>query len=124
MIYGIGTDIVEISRVEKALEQSGRFLERYYTEKECGMIRKRGCPQKAAAINFAGKEAVAKALQTGINGRVRLEDIEILRKESGAPYVTLYNGAFQYAEKCGIKRIHISLSDTEELAVAYAIAET
>lgn len=124
MIYGIGTDIVEISRIAKAMERSGRFLERYYTENECEMIRKRRCPQKAAAINFAGKEAVTKALQTGINRRVQLEDIEILRKESGAPYVTLYNGALRYAAECGIKRIHISLSDTEELAVAYAIAET
>ena len=79
MIYGIGTDIVEIARIEKVCEGNNRFLKRYYTEREQEMIcqrKQRGAA--CAAVNFAGKEAVAKALKTGICVKVRLEQIEIL----------------------------------------------
>ena len=65
MIYGIGTDIVEIARIQKVCEGNNRFLKRYYTEREQEMIcqrKQRGAA--CAAVNFAGKEAVAKALKT------------------------------------------------------------
>lgn len=125
VIYGIGTDLVEIKRVETAVRNTSRFLERYYTEKERLLIRERGEKRgdRTAAVNFAGKEAVAKALQTGITGQVNLEEIEILRAESGAPIVNLYGKTRQYAEAEEIDKIHISLSDTDTLAMAYAVAE-
>lgn len=123
MIYGIGTDIVEIDRMAKALQRSNRFLERYYTEKERCLMKERRRMEQIAAMNFAGKEAVAKALGTGINGTVRMEQIEILREKTGAPYVVLHGSTKQYAQKEKIQRIHISLSDTDRIAVAYVIAE-
>lgn len=123
MIYGIGTDIVEIGRILQAVQRSDRFLECYYTEKERQMFQERGRPERRAAVNFAGKEAVAKALGTGINGTVQLEQIEILRGESGAPFVVLHGSTKQYAVEQEINAVHISLSDTDTLAVAYAIAE-
>lgn len=125
VIYGIGTDIVEIQRVVKAVRNTPRFLERYYTERERLLIQERGGQrrERTAAVNFAGKEAVSKALQTGITGQVCLEEIEILRTETGAPCVNLYGKTRQYAEAEGITKIHISLSDTDTLAAAYAVAE-
>lgn len=124
MIYGVGTDIVEIARIEKACERNDHFLKRYYTKQEQEMIRQR--KQRGiscAAINFAGKEAVAKALKTGICAKVRLEEIEILRGEAGEPYVTLYGKTKAYAGECGVERIHVSLSDTSSTAIAYVVAE-
>lgn len=124
MIYGVGTDIVEIRRIARAMEKSDHFLKRYYTEQEQAFLQERGIRQvQSAAMNFAGKEAVAKALRTGINRDVRLEQIEILREPSGAPYVVLHEETLQYAGQCGVDRIHISLSDTLSLATAYVVAE-
>lgn len=123
MIFGIGTDLVEIDRIARAVQRNGSFLDRYYTSKELRLIQERGRAARTAAMNFAGKEAVAKALGTGINGDVRLEQIEILRGETGAPYVVLYGSTKKYAEEQGVGKVHISLSDTDKMAVAYVIAE-
>lgn len=123
MIYGIGTDIVEVSRMEQLFQKSDTFLKRFFTEKEQELILSRNKSFEAAAMNFSGKEAVSKAFRTGITGEVRLEEIEILREESGAPYVVLYGATLEYAKKLGVDTIHISLSDTKEYAIAYAIAE-
>lgn len=124
MIFGIGTDILDVARMEEALAKNSRFLERFFSEREQAMIRERGARSiHAAAVNFAGKEAVSKALGTGIGREVRLEEIEILRKDSGAPYVNLTGGTLRFAEACGVGEIFVSLSDTETLASAYAVAE-
>jgi len=89
-IYGVGTDLVEIARVKKAIEKNEHFLHRYYSKRERELIQQRGHRMAAcAASNFAGKEAVAKAFGTGISGKVRMEQIEILRRKNGAPYVEL-----------------------------------
>lgn len=124
MIYGIGTDIIEIDRIKKACADNAHFVKRYYTEREQELISRRGSRGGSfAAMNFAAKEAVAKSLKTGICRRVRLEQIEILRDDKGAPYVVLHGDTLQYAKNCGIDKIHISLSDTSVLAMAYAVAE-
>ncbi len=124
MIFGVGTDILEVGRIEEALVKNNRFLERFFSAKEQEMMRERGVRlSHTAAMNFAGKEAVSKSLGTGIGKDVRLEEIEILRKESGAPYVNLLGKTLEYAKACGVGQVHVSLSDTEELVVAYAVAE-
>lgn len=117
-IAGIGIDIVEVERILKALQKVS-FLNMCYTDEEKKLISVR---KSRAASNFAGKEAVAKALGTGFAG-FALTDIEVLRDDKGAPYVNLYRGAKETADKLGIDKIHISLSDTKELASAYVIAE-
>ena len=118
MIAGTGVDIVETERIFKAI-QNGSFLNKYYTEAEQKLIEER---KSRAASNFAGKEAVAKALGTGFT-KFMPSDIEILRKPDGAPYVLLHNGARKRAESLGINYIHISLSDTKDNAIAYVVAE-
>lgn len=118
MIIGVGTDLIEIERVQKACVKEG-FLRRCFTEKEQAIIAKRS---KSAAGNFAVKEAVSKVLGTGVRN-FNLTDIEVLRDDLGKPYVVLHNGAKELAQKLGIKNIHVSISDTDDMAMAFAVGE-
>lgn len=119
MIAGVGIDLIEIERVYKACEREA-FLNRIYTEEERAMIAKRPV---ISADNFAVKEAVAKALGTGFAG-CRPCDIEVLRRESGAPYVVLHGDAKQLADARQIAAWHISISNTKTQSAAIAVAET
>lgn len=118
MVSGVGIDLVEKSRVQKAIEREG-FLKRVYTQKEQELIAVR--PTRAAS-NFAAKEAVAKALGCGFLG-IRPDEIEVLRHPSGQPYVVLHGAAREKAEALGVERIFISITDTAELARAAAVLE-
>ncbi|MBQ9828594.1 MAG: holo-ACP synthase [Lachnospiraceae bacterium] len=118
MIAGIGTDMIEIKRIKKACEKES-FLVRCFTAKELELIGQD--PQKAAG-NFAVKEAVSKVFGTGFSG-FRPIDIEVLRDEKGKPFVNLYGGAEETAAKLGITVIHVSITDTEEYAAAFAVGE-
>ena len=123
MITGIGTDIVEIGRVKKAIT-SEHFRARVYTAAERAYCEARGAGAAASfAARFAGKEAVLKALGTGLRGGTLL-DIEILNDALGAPQVTL-SGAFrQWAEEKGVSRVHLSLSHAREYATACCVMES
>lgn len=116
-IVGIGTDLVEISRVRKAYEKSS-FQQKFFSEQERALIEQK--PDRAATT-FAGKEAVVKALGTGFHG-IMPSDIEILRESTGAPCVRLSGPAAERAETLGISKVLLSLSDTEQMAMAYAVA--
>ena len=117
----IGTDIIEIGRIEKALERWGeRFLRRIYTETELRLCRKK--PWRLAT-RFAGKEAVMKALGTGTKG-VGWREIEILSEPSGQPLVSLYGRAQSRANDLGLEKLSISLSDSREYAIAFVVGET
>ncbi len=118
MIIGIGTDLVENKRVEKACLRES-FVSRSFTDKERELIE--GNHLKASG-NFAVKEAVAKAFGTGFH-QMRLKDIEVLRDELGKPYVTLYNNALKMAGELQINTIHVSISNTSEYTIAYVVAE-
>ncbi|MCL1935184.1 MAG: holo-ACP synthase [Defluviitaleaceae bacterium] len=112
----IGTDIIEIKRIAKAIEKP-KFLQKYYTENEINLIKKRGT--KVAATNFAGKEAVSKAFGTGFLNFGPI-DIEILRAKSGEPFVVLHKNAKQiFYDK--YKFINISLSNSKDYALAMVI---
>ena len=89
-IFGIGIDIIEINRIENVLERTPRFLERNFTEKEIDYFKQKNFKSESIAGNFASKEAISKAIGTGIRG-FRLKDIEILRDELGKPIVNTYN---------------------------------
>lgn len=119
MIQGIGTDIIEIYRVKKAII-SNAFKKKCFTELELELIEKKG--YITAATNFAAKEAVAKAFGEGFRN-FKLKDIEILRRKNGKPYIILHNNAEKiYLEK-GIKNIDVSLSHCNDYAVAFVIIE-
>ncbi|MBN2238982.1 MAG: holo-ACP synthase [Dehalococcoidales bacterium] len=115
-----GVDIVEVPRIENAVNEWGdRFLNRIYTETELTICK--GRPGRLAA-RFSGKEAVMKVLGTGIRG-IGWKEIEISTEPSGKPVVNLYGKALAKAESLGMTYISISLSDTEEHAVAFAVGE-
>lgn len=118
MIVGIGTDLIEIARVEKACKNE-RFLQSYFTLKEQELIRE---DQNKAAGNFAAKEAVAKAFGTGVR-HFSLSDIEVLRDELGKPFIHLYGNALGLAKELGIDEIHVSITNTKEFASAFVVAE-
>jgi holo-[acyl-carrier protein] synthase len=115
----IGIDIVEIKRIESAVERwQDRFLKRIYTSAE--LVTYQG-NASALASNFAGKEAVMKALGTGTKG-VGWREIEILSNSSGKPMVSLYGNALAKAQELNLTEFSISLSDTRQYAIAAVIA--
>jgi len=119
-MHCIGTDIIEISRIAKALNRWGeRFLNRIYTEPELELCKEN--PARLAS-RFAGKEAVMKALGTGARG-ISWKEIEIVSEPSGKPVVRLYSKAREKADVLGLNELAISLSDSKEYAVAFVIAE-
>ena len=119
-IFGIGIDIIEINRIENVLERTPRFLERNFTEKEIDYFKQKNFKSESIAGNFASNEAISKAIGTGIRG-FRLKDIEILRDELGKPIVNTYNNLREICIKYNIKEIKVSISHSENYAVANAI---
>ena len=118
MIYGIGTDFIEVERVKKAYEKES-FRKKIYTEQEQQLIAENA---QRAAGNFAIKESVVKAFGTGF-GKISAIDIEVLREPSGKPYVVLSGAAKEQAEAEHILQIHVSISNTKEYAVGYVVME-
>ncbi|MBO5353217.1 MAG: holo-ACP synthase [Lachnospiraceae bacterium] len=118
MIYGIGTDLIEVERIRRAYEKES-FRKKIYTEQEQQLIAEHA--QKAAG-NFAVKESVAKAFGTGF-GKISPIDIEVLRESSGRPYVVLHGPAEKLARAEGILHVHVSISNLKEYAMAYVVME-
>ncbi len=115
----VGVDIIEIGRIKEAVERWGqRFLNRIYTQSEQILCRER--PSSLAA-RFAGKEAVMKALGTGIKG-VGWREIEILSLPTGQPLVHLHGKAQDRAASLGLSEMAISLSHSQDYAVAFVVA--
>ena len=115
-----GIDIIEIARISNVLNKYGvRFLNRIYTDSE-----QRYCRGRAAqlASRFAAKEAVMKALGTGTRG-VGWKDIEIKRERGGPPYVQLHGRGQARASKMGLSEISLSLSHSNDFAVASVVGE-
>ncbi len=123
-IHGIGIDIVEVARVAAAAEKHGpAFAARFLTPGERAYCDAKARPAIHQAARFAAKEAVAKALGTGIGGDCGWLDIEITRDDAtGAPGVRLTGAAAAFAAARGIAEVRVSLSHTRDTAVANAIA--
>jgi holo-[acyl-carrier protein] synthase len=121
MIKGIGIDIVEINRIEKAITRRRRFVERIFTKSERDYCLSRHRPYLHFAVRFAAKEAALKALGTGMRG-MKWTDFEVRRDKWGKPYLVLGGNAATLARGKGICDIFISLSFSRESAIASAIA--
>lgn len=119
MILGIGTDMIEIKRIEQACKRQ-RFLERVYTKKEQELYE--GFPSKLAG-NFAVKEAVVKVFGTGFR-KIEPREIEVLRDEKGKPYINLYGNAKKKKEEIGITNIQVSITNTKQYAMSFVIGES
>jgi holo-[acyl-carrier protein] synthase len=124
MIAGMGVDLVEISRIERALERFGeRFERRILHEEERVLLPKGRRRVEFVAGRFAAKEALSKALRTGI-GSVSFQDIVIEAGGHGEPLVRLKGMAEQQGNRMGIRRWHVAITHTREHAMAVVIAET
>ncbi|OPY58014.1 MAG: Holo-(acyl-carrier-protein) synthase [Pelotomaculum sp. PtaU1.Bin035] len=122
-LFGVGTDIVEIERVKQAAVRSGgRFLKRVFTISERNFCDARRDRFACYAARFAAKEAVFKAIGTGLAGS-RWTDVEIGRKTGGCPTVLLHGAAAAVAEERGIGRVLLSLSHDRDRALAFVVAE-
>lgn len=126
MIIGIGVDIIEIGRVRQAIRNNKNFLSKLFTEREIDYFISRNMNSEVIAGNFAAKEAVSKALGTGMRG-FSFKDIEILRNELGKPEVILHNGANLIGNKLvknnNSLRVHLSISHNNSSAIAYSVLE-
>lgn len=122
MLLGVGCDIIEIARIKKAV-QSEAFKRRVFAPGEIAYCESRG--QQAAAsfaARFAAKEAVLKALGTGLRGG-SLTEISVTNDELGKPSVQLAGYHRQLADELGVKRIFLSMSHAREMAMAYVVME-
>ena len=119
MILKTGVDIIEIPRIQAALERHGeRFLKRVFTELEVFECRGRA---EALAVRFAAKEAASKALGTGI-GPISWREVETLHKWSGEPYLVLHGSAERIAQGLGVTTWAVSLSHSRDNAIAVVVA--
>ena len=122
MIYGIGTDIIETSRIQKAIEEYGkRFLDRIFTPLEqeySDSFKDKRYVHYAA--RFAAKESFSKAIGTGITREFKFREIGVVNLPSGEPKIELTGGLL---EKYGYLKSHLSLSHTDSNAVAYLVLE-
>lgn len=121
MIIGIGTDIIEIERIEIAVKRTKGFINKLFTENEINIFESRGFKSEVIAGNFAAKEAVSKALGTGFRG-FGLKDIEILRDKLGKPVVNLNSNVYEILKRKDVN-IHLSISHNRTSAIAYAVME-
>jgi len=124
MLVGTGIDLTEIPRIQKSIARFGdRFLDRIYTPREKAYcLRKRNSAESFAA-RFAAKEAAAKALGTGISYGVTWLEIEITREPSGRPGLAFHGRAAQLASRLGVVRAALSLTHTDDLAMASVALE-
>jgi holo-[acyl-carrier protein] synthase len=121
MVIGNGVDIVSIQRIKKILDKNPRFLERNFTLNERALFQERRMSPATIAAGFAAKEAVSKAMGTGIRG-FNLIDIEVLRDSLGKPFVILHGNAIEVAASKGIDVFEISLYHSDETAIAFVIS--
>ena len=122
MSIAVGTDILRVARIEEVLERQGeRFVKRILSPVEQQEYQGHKQAQRMLAKRFAAKEAVAKALGTGIGRGVSWQDICIVHDDFGAPKVQLSGGAAEAAARRGGSRVELSLSDEEEYVIAFAI---
>ena len=123
MIHGHGVDVTEIARIEESLARFGdRFVARTFCESEIAYCGAMASPAPHYAARFAAKEAVLKALGTGLAQGIRWTDVEILKEHGGRPTVALYGSAAALAAQRGLSRVDISLSHTNDLAIAQVVA--
>ena len=125
MIYGIGTDLVDLERI-KSMKSLSSFAKKILGDQELKEYAQleEGLNQYYLGKQFAGKEAFVKALGTGFKDQIFPKDIQILRNSLGKPEVILSAGAKSYVEDLGITKSHVSLADESNHLIAFAVLET
>jgi holo-[acyl-carrier protein] synthase len=123
MIFGLGTDIVSIARIEAALSRTPALASRILTPTEYSLFETSKQPARFLAKHFAAKEATVKALGTGIGRGVGWQQLQVDKEEYGRPVLHLSGKAADIANRLGITAWHLSYSDEVDYVVAQVIAE-
>jgi holo-[acyl-carrier protein] synthase len=121
ILVGVGTDLVDLDRFRLAMQRRARLPERLFSEEERAYAFRHRDPVPRFAARFAAKEATMKALGVGL-GAFKLRDVEVVRRRSGAPVLALHGKAAMLAEERGIVQWELSLTHTDLVAMAVAIA--
>lgn len=125
MIFGIGTDIVRVARMQQNIERYGdKFAERILTTLEMDDYRQEVRKAHFLAKRFAAKEAAAKAMGTGFRDGLMLNHIGVSHDAAGKPHLVFSAEAAAFVEKNGITSVHVSLADEEDHAVAFVTLAT
>ena len=125
MIYGIGTDIVSIERIQEIiLKNRDGFIKRVLTDHEQALFANKADSPAFCAKRFAAKEAFSKALGTGIGKEVGFQDLTVRNNENGKPHFITSEKLRLYLLAKGIKQAHLSISDESKNAVAFVVLET
>ncbi|VAW27450.1 Holo-[acyl-carrier-protein] synthase [hydrothermal vent metagenome] len=124
MIFGTGTDIIEIRRIENSIARNDAFVNKIFTEVEQAYCKaqKAGIFQSYAA-RYAAKEAVFKALGTGYRYGMAFREIEVKNDKLGKPEVMVHGKVKAFVDEQKITRIHLSLSHVKEMALAFVVLE-
>lgn len=124
-IFGVGTDIVKLERVERSYQRHGdKFAERILSSVELEVYSEKNNKVTYLAKRFAAKEAISKALGTGMREGIDFKQLSIVTNQLGKPEVVLQGKAQEWAQKSEITKVHLSISDERDAALAFAIAET
>lgn len=125
MIFGIGTDIVRVARMQQDIERFGdKFAERILTDAEMAEYRETTLRAHFLAKRFAAKEAAVKAFGTGFSRGIQLRQIAVTHDVHGKPMLEFSGTARDYVQAQGISVVHISLADEQDHAVAFVTLET
>lgn len=123
-IVGLGTDIVEIERIEQQLKNSIRLAQRVLTEQEFAVFQQHKFPARFLAKRFAAKEAAVKALGVGIGNGVSFQHVEVSNLPSGQPLLNFYGRFAELCQQQGVSKSFISISDEQHYAVATVVLES
>ena len=124
MIYGVGTDIVSIERIQEILNKNrDGFINRVLTEHERALFANKSDSAAFCAKRFAAKEAFSKALGTGIGRVVSFQDLTVRKNENGKPYFMPSEKLRLYLQEKGIRQGHLSISDESSNALAFVVLE-
>lgn len=123
MIYGTGTDLLEVERMAELAARGRAYLEALFTDREIAYCESKARPHEHYAARFAAKEAVLKALGTGWRDGLAFSEIEILNDELGRPQVRLHGKVKEFFDQQQISGCSLSLSHTDKIAMAVAILE-
>ncbi|MEO7028983.1 MAG: holo-ACP synthase [Acidobacteriaceae bacterium] len=124
MVIGLGTDLIEIARIERSVARFGeQFLNRVFTPGEIAYCQAKKASAESFAARFAAKEAGAKALGTGLSRGVGWKEFEVRRSPGQRPEMHLSGRAAQIAGAMGVRRISLSLTHSREMSMAVVVAE-
>ena len=123
MIYGIGTDLTEVGRIQKSILKGDGFKKMVFSEKEISYCEAQGNPYESFASRFAAKEAFLKALGTGWAGKIKFNEIEVQKDALGKPLIVLHGEAELAFREKNLSVIHLSMTHIKDISMATVVIE-